>query len=123
MVSGLIALRAFVDRYQQIAEVRAGHGDFTEFHEFLITPWNTALILADSIGTANLTSIGGPADQKVFDDIIQEIDIPPAQCSSSGTALATSPTATVTSRCLARQPCPGTGSTSMPSTWTLTETC
>jgi hypothetical protein len=63
------------DRYQQIAEVRAGNGDLTDFHEFLITPWNTALILADAFGTANLTSIGGPADQKVFDGIVQEIDI------------------------------------------------
>jgi Arylsulfotransferase (ASST) len=63
------------DRYQQIAEVSAGHGYLTDFHEFLITPWNTALILADTFGTANLTSIGGPADQKVFDGIVQEIDI------------------------------------------------
>jgi len=63
------------DRYQQIAEVRAGHGYLTDFHEFLITPWNTALILADTVGTANLTSIGGPTDQKVFDGIVQEIDI------------------------------------------------
>ena len=63
------------DRYQQIAEVRASHGYLTDFHEFLITPWNTALILADAFGTANLTSIGGPADQKVFDAIVQEIDI------------------------------------------------
>jgi arylsulfotransferase ASST len=64
------------DRYQQIATVKAGNGYFTDFHEFLITPWNTALILADTYGTANLTSIGGPADQKVFDGIVQEIDIP-----------------------------------------------
>ena len=63
------------DRYQRIAEVRAGNGYLTDFHEFLITPWNTALILADTFGTANLTSIGGPADQKVFDGIVQEIDI------------------------------------------------
>ena len=62
-------------RYQQIAEVKAGHGYLTDFHEFLITPWNTALILADTLGTANLTSIGGPADQKVFDGFVQEIDI------------------------------------------------
>jgi hypothetical protein len=62
-------------RYQQIAKVRAGNGDLTDFHEFLITPWNTALILADTVGTADLTSIGGPADQKVFDGIVQEIDI------------------------------------------------
>jgi hypothetical protein len=63
------------DRYQPIARVKAGRGDLTDFHEFLITPWNTALILADAFGTANLTSIGGPADQKVFDGIVQEIDI------------------------------------------------
>src|ERR1022692_2843768 len=63
------------DRYQRIAKVRAGNGYLTDFHEFLITPWNTALILADTFGTANLTSIGGPGDQKVFDGIVQEIDI------------------------------------------------
>jgi arylsulfotransferase ASST len=63
------------DRYQQIAAVRAGGGYDTDFHEFLITPWNTALILADAFGTANLTSMGGPADQKVFDGIVEEVDI------------------------------------------------
>ncbi len=63
------------DRYRQIATVRAGNGYLTDFHEFLITPWNTALILADDITTANLTSIGGPADQMVADGIVQEIDI------------------------------------------------
>jgi Arylsulfotransferase (ASST) len=63
------------DRYRQIAQVRAADGDFTDFHEFLITPWGTALVLADKFATANLTSIGGPADQKVFDGIVQEIDI------------------------------------------------
>jgi hypothetical protein len=63
------------DRYQQVADVRAGNGYVTDFHEFLITPWNTALILAYSIGTANLTPTGGPAGQKVVDGIVQEIDI------------------------------------------------
>jgi hypothetical protein len=36
---------------------------------------NTALILADTIGTANLTSIGGPPDQQVVNNIVREIDI------------------------------------------------
>ena len=63
------------DRYQRIATVRAGNGDATNFHEFLITPWNTALILADTVTTANLSSIGGPADQRVIDGLVQEIDI------------------------------------------------
>jgi Arylsulfotransferase (ASST) len=63
------------DHYQQIAEVQAGNGYSADGHEFLITPWNTALILAYTTATANLTSIGGPADQTVIDGIVQEIDI------------------------------------------------
>jgi hypothetical protein len=63
------------DRYQQIAEVKAANGYSADGHEFLITPWNTALIVADTIATANLTSTGGPADQAVIDGIVQEIDI------------------------------------------------
>jgi hypothetical protein len=65
----------FNDHYEQIAEVRAGNGYFTDFHEFLITPSDTALVLADAIRTANLASIGGPADQKVVDGIVKEVDI------------------------------------------------
>ena len=45
------------DRYQQVATVRAANGYATNFHEFLITPWDTALITADTVTTANLTSI------------------------------------------------------------------
>jgi outer membrane protein assembly factor BamB len=63
------------DRFQQIATVKAGNGFTMDEHEFLITPWNTALILADSFTTANLTSIGGPADQQVVTPVVQEIDI------------------------------------------------
>ena len=59
-----------------VAHDRLEHvGDRLHGQEFLITPWNTALIIADTIRTANLTSIGGPADQKVVDSIVQEIDI------------------------------------------------
>jgi hypothetical protein len=63
------------DHYQQIATVQAGNGYSADGHEFLITPWNTALILAYTTATANLTAIGGPADQEVIDGIVQEIDI------------------------------------------------
>jgi hypothetical protein len=63
------------DHYQQIATVNAGNGYSADGHEFLITPWNTALILAYTTATANLTSIGGPADQAVIDGVVQEIDI------------------------------------------------
>jgi hypothetical protein len=63
------------DHYQQIAAVHAGAGLTTDGHEFLITPHNTALILSYDTATANLTSIGGAADQTVIDGIVQEVDI------------------------------------------------
>jgi len=63
------------DHFQQIATVRAGNGYTMDVHEFLITPWNTALILADGVTTANLATIGGPADQQVAVNVVQEIDI------------------------------------------------
>jgi Arylsulfotransferase (ASST) len=67
------------DQYQQIATVNAGNGLSADGHEFLITPWNTALILSYTTATANLTSIGGPADQTVVDGVVQEIDISTGQ--------------------------------------------
>jgi hypothetical protein len=78
--TGLGGLSAGTDhiynsRYQLIATVQAGNGYSADGHEFLITPWNTALVLAYATATANLTSIGGPADQTVVDGIVQEIDI------------------------------------------------
>jgi hypothetical protein len=63
------------DHFQQIAVVHAGDGATTGFHEFLITPWNTALITATKTGRANLTGLGGPADQKVTNGIVQEISL------------------------------------------------
>jgi hypothetical protein len=63
------------DHYQQIATVNAGNGLSADGHEFLITPQNTALILAYQVSTADLTSIGGPANQTVINGVVQEIDI------------------------------------------------
>jgi hypothetical protein len=67
------------NQYQQIATVNAGNGLSADGHEFLITPQNTALILSYTTATANLTSIGGPADQTVIDGVVQEIDISTGQ--------------------------------------------
>jgi outer membrane protein assembly factor BamB len=63
------------DHYQQIATVKPANGYAPDFHEFLITPWNTALILADKPGTADLTSLAMSAHQQVVDGVVQEIDI------------------------------------------------
>lgn len=62
--------------YQQIATVNAGNGFSADGHEFLITPQNTALILAYTTATADLSSIGGPSNQTVINGVVQEIDIP-----------------------------------------------
>ncbi|MHB8241615.1 MAG: arylsulfotransferase family protein [Solirubrobacteraceae bacterium] len=62
--------------FQQIGAVKAGKGLTTDGHEFLITPQNTALILSYVTATADLTSIGGAANQTVIDGVVQEIDIP-----------------------------------------------
>jgi hypothetical protein len=67
------------DRYQQIATVNAGNGLSADGHEFLITPWNTALILSYTTTTANLTSIGGAANQTVINGVVQEINIQTGQ--------------------------------------------
>ena len=63
------------DHYQQIATVNAGNGLSADGHEFLITPQGTALILAYTTATADLTTIGGAANQTVIDGVVQEIDI------------------------------------------------
>ncbi len=63
------------EHFQQIATVNAGNGLSADGHEFLITPWNTALILSYTTATADLTSIGGPADQTMINGVVQEIDI------------------------------------------------
>jgi hypothetical protein len=58
-----------------IATVTAGNGLTTDGHEFLLTPQNTALVLSYDVTTADLTSIGGAADQSVVDGVVQEINI------------------------------------------------
>jgi hypothetical protein len=63
------------EHFQQIATVDAGDGLSADGHEFLITPWNTTLVLSYTTATANLTSIGGPANQTVINGVVQEIDI------------------------------------------------
>jgi hypothetical protein len=63
------------DHYEQIAEIKAGNGQSADAHEFEITPQGTALIPAYYEKTVDLSSIGGPAEQKILDEVVQEIDI------------------------------------------------
>jgi hypothetical protein len=63
------------DQFNPLTTVQAGNGLCADGHEFLITPWNTALITVFAPATADLTSIGGPANQSVLNGVVQEIDI------------------------------------------------
>jgi hypothetical protein len=63
------------DKYQEIAQVKAGNGYSADGHEFLLIPGGKALIVSYTTSTANLTSIGGPADQAVINGLVQEIDV------------------------------------------------
>ena len=63
------------DHYRRIATVRAGDGLSADGHEFLLTDRGDAWIIAYTASTANLTSIGGPADQAVINGVVQEINV------------------------------------------------
>jgi hypothetical protein len=63
------------DHYHEVATINAGNGLSADGHEFLITPWNTALTLAYTTAKADLTSIGGAPDQTVINGVVQEINI------------------------------------------------
>ena len=67
---------AIVDEsYAEIARVRSGNGYKADLHDILITSRNTALITIYNEIHMDLTSIGGPADGRLVEGIVQEIDI------------------------------------------------
>jgi hypothetical protein len=65
--------------YEPVATVRASGGYITGDHEFQITQRGTALITASASKRADLSSVGGPRNGTVIDNVIQEIDIATGQ--------------------------------------------
>ena len=65
----------FDHSYREIARLSAGNGYFGDHHEFLISPQDTALILIYSPVLRDLSSIGGLKNDRVWQGIVQEIDI------------------------------------------------
>ena len=65
----------FDDSYSEMRRVRAGNGYRGDLHELLITPDDTALLLAYAPARANLSPVGGPEDGPVWEGIVQEVDI------------------------------------------------
>ena len=61
--------------YDELLRVHAGHGFDCDLHEFLITARGTALLSVANEVSADLSAIGGPADGRVVEGIVQEIDI------------------------------------------------
>lgn len=61
--------------YRQVAQVRAGDGLTGDIHEFLITPRNTAIFTVYQQKKVDLSKFGGPKQGRIFDGIVQELDI------------------------------------------------
>jgi len=61
--------------YHVIATVKAGNGLNADAHEFLLTPQGTALVTIYDPATADLSSIGGVKNARVWEGSIQEIDV------------------------------------------------
>jgi hypothetical protein len=65
----------FDDSYREMARVRAGNGYRGDLHEFLITPEDTALLVAYAPRRTDLSPIGGLKDGMAWEGIVQEVDI------------------------------------------------
>lgn len=61
--------------YNEVARVRTGNGVNADIHDFQITPQNTALLVGYQEVPQDLSSVGGPENGKVFECIVQEVDI------------------------------------------------
>jgi hypothetical protein len=63
------------NKYNKIATVTPGNGYGANIHEFELTAHNTALVQAYRGVKWDMTSVGGPSDGKILDNVVQEIDI------------------------------------------------
>jgi hypothetical protein len=74
-MDGLNEYGIFDHSYREIARLSAGNGYNGDHHEFLISPQDTALILIYDPVPWDLSSIGGLKNDKVWQGIVQELDI------------------------------------------------
>jgi hypothetical protein len=63
------------DHYRKIAQIKAPGGWTPDLHELLITPSGNALFIASKVVSMNLTPYGGPAQGKLEDFAVQEVNI------------------------------------------------
>ena len=61
--------------YQELRRFPAGNGRAGDLHELQLTDRGTALVVAHQVEPADLTAVGGPADGRIDNGFVQEIDI------------------------------------------------
>lgn len=61
--------------YNIIRQVKPGNDLEGDLHEFLITEQNTALMTIYERMPADMSSVGGPVDGKIWDSLFQELDL------------------------------------------------
>jgi arylsulfotransferase ASST len=62
--------------YREIARFRSRDDLAPDFHEYLLTPDDTALVSSYEPVPANLSRVGGPSDGMVYEGVVRELEIP-----------------------------------------------
>jgi hypothetical protein len=62
--------------YRELMRVKAARGYKADLHEFLLTSRGTALISIYSEIRTDLSSVGGPADGRLVEGVVQELELP-----------------------------------------------
>jgi arylsulfotransferase ASST len=77
---GTVGEYVIVDQsYREIARFSAGHKLRPDFHEFMLTPEGTALVTVYDRVPIDLSTVGGPSEGRVYDGVVQELEIPSAR--------------------------------------------
>lgn len=63
------------DTYTQVATVEAANGYDADLHEFLLAPDGTAWFTIYAEAPADLSDQGGPSNARVYDGIVQQVDV------------------------------------------------
>ena len=62
--------------YRLLGQVSPGNGYQTDLHDFIVTPQQTAWLIAYTPVATDLRSVKGPARASTLDNIVQEVDLP-----------------------------------------------
>lgn len=63
------------EQYRTVAEVRAGNGILSDFHEFKLTDAGTAIFVAYPVLPFDLSPVDGPSDGWIYGSVVQEVDV------------------------------------------------